>query len=59
MFGLKTARDPRLMMVPRQMLHSSGLELPDPMRKGKEGIRVHSPLPADFRQCLKTFGMGK
>ena len=59
MFGLKTARDPRLMMVPRQMLHSSGLELPDPMRKGKEGICVHSPLPADFRQCLKTFGMGK
>ena len=59
MFGLKTARDPRLMMVARQMLHSSGLELPDPMRKGKEAIRVHSPLPADFRQCLKTFGMGK
>lgn len=59
MFGLKTARDPRLMMVGRQMLHSSGLELPDPMRKVKEGIRAHSPLPADFRQCLKTFGMGK
>lgn len=59
MFGLKTARDPRLMMVSRQMLHSSGLELPDPMRKGKEAIRAHSPLPADFRQCLKTFGMGK
>ena len=59
MFGLKTARDPRLMTVGRQMLHSSGLELPDPMRNVKEGIRAHSPLPADFRQCLKTFGMGK
>ena len=59
MFGLKTARDPRLMMVSRQMLHASGLELPDPMRNVKEGIRAHSPLPADFRQCLKTFGMGK
>jgi len=59
MFGLKTARDPRLMMVSRQMLHASGLELPDPMRGVKEGIRAHSPLPADFRQCLKTFGMGK
>ena len=58
-FGLKTARDPRLMTVPRQMLHASGLELPDPMRKSKEGIRAHSPLPADFRQCLKVFGMGK
>ncbi|MBO5941392.1 MAG: RluA family pseudouridine synthase [Kiritimatiellae bacterium] len=58
-FGLKTARDARLMTVGRQMLHASGIELPDPMRNAKDGIRAHSPLPADFRQCLKTFGMGK
>lgn len=58
-FGLKTARDPRLMTVSRQMLHAAGLELPDPMRKSKEPLRAHSPLPADFRQCLKIFGMGK
>ena len=58
-FGLKTARDPRLMTVPRQMLHAAGLELPDPMRRDKEPLRAHSPLPADFRQCLKLFGMGK
>ena len=58
-FGLKTARDPRLMAVPRQMLHASGLELPDPMRRSKESIKAHSPLPADFRQSLKIFGMGK
>ena len=58
-FGLKTARDPRLMTVSRQMLHAATLELPDPVRRGKETIRAHSPLPADFRQCLKTFGMGK
>ena len=58
-FGLKTARDPRLMTVSRQMLHAATLELPDPVRRGKESIRAHSPLPADFRQCLKTFGMGK
>ena len=59
MFGLKTARDQRLMAVPRQMLHAAGLELPDPMRRSKDGIRAHSPLPADFRRCLKSFGMGK
>ena len=58
-FGLKTARDPRLMTVSRQMLHAANIELPDPMRRGKEHIRAHSPLPADFRQCLKAFGMGK
>lgn len=58
-FGLKTARDPRLMTVSRQMLHSASLELPDPMRNVKDGIRAHSPLPADFRQCLRLFGMGK
>ena len=58
-FGLKKARDPKLMAVSRQMLHASELQLPDPMRGGKNQIKAHSPLPADFRQCLKTFGMGK
>ncbi len=58
-FGLKTARDPRLMSVNRQMLHAAELELPDPMRNLKEPLKAHSPLPADFRQCLRTFGMGK
>ena len=57
-FGLKNVRDPRLMQVPRQMLHASTLTLEDPMsHKGQ--IRVHSPLPADFRATLKLFGMGK
>ena len=57
-FGLKNVRDPRLMQVPRQMLHASTLTLEDPMsRKGQ--IRVHSPLPADFRSALRLFGMGK
>lgn len=58
MFGLKSARDPRLMSVPRQMLHAAALELPHPTAKG-ETIRAHSPLPADFRATLKLFGMGK
>ena len=57
-FGLKSARDPRLMSVPRQMLHAASLTLPDPMVKGGE-IKAHSPLPADFRSTLKLFGMGK
>ena len=57
-FGLKSARDPRLMAVPRQMLHAASLTLPDPMVKGGE-IKAHSPLPADFRSTLKLFGMGK
>lgn len=56
--GLKSARDPRLLTVPRQMLHASGLELPHPLVQGKT-IKAHSPLPADFRRCLKLFDMGK
>ena len=57
-FGLKSARDARLMTVPRQMLHASSLELPNPTEKG-EVIKVHSPLPADFRATLRLFGMGR
>lgn len=57
-FGLKSARDKRLMQVPRQMLHASTLELPNPLDLHQE-VKVHSPLPADFRAALKLFGMGK
>jgi 23S rRNA pseudouridine1911/1915/1917 synthase len=56
-FGLKNARDARLMRVPRQMLHASTLTLPDPLSP-REKINVHSPLPSDFRQTLRLFGMG-
>jgi len=56
-FGLKNARDPRLMRVPRQMLHASTLSLPDPLSP-RDKISVHSPLPADFRKTLRLFGMG-
>ena len=55
--GLKTSRDPRLLQVPRQMLHASELELDDPLGRG--GLHAHSPLPADFRRGLRLFGMGK
>ncbi len=57
-FGLKNLRDPRFMRVPRQLLHASTLILPDPMDLHVE-IKVHSPLPADFRAALRLFGMGK
>ena len=57
-FGLKNARDPRLLQVPRQMLHASTLELPDPMDP-RSPIRAHAPLPSDFRTALRLFGMGK
>lgn len=57
-FGLKSARDPRLMQVPRQMLHASTLAMPNPLNL-REQIKAHSPLPADFRATLKLFGMGK
>ena len=57
-FGLKSARDSRLMQVPRQMLHASSLSLPHPLSPRLE-IKVHAPLPADFRAALKLFGMGK
>ena len=57
-FGMKSVRNSNFMQIPRQMLHASTLELPDPMTKGAV-IKVHSPLPADFRSALKLFGMGK
>lgn len=57
-FGIKNARDLRLMEVPRQMLHASTLQLPNPL-DAKNPVKVHSPLPSDFRQTLKLFGMGK
>jgi RluA family pseudouridine synthase len=56
--GVKFARDPRLLTVPRQMLHASGLEMPHPLTLGAT-LKAHSPLPADFRRCLKLFDMGK
>lgn len=57
-FGLKSARDPRLMQVPRQMLHASTLTFQDPF-DSHASISAHSPLPADFRSALALFGLGK
>ena len=57
-YGVKFARDPRLLTVARPMLHSSGIELDNPLEPSK-AIKAHSPLPADFRRCLKLFDMGR
>jgi RluA family pseudouridine synthase len=54
-YGFKSARDPRLQEVARQMLHATDIELPHPMQPGK--LRAHSPLPADFRRGLRLFGL--
>ncbi len=57
-YGMKRARDPRIVSVARQMLHSVEIEMPHPLKPG-EKLRAHSPLPADFRRTLKLFGLGK
>ena len=54
-YGLKSAIDPRVQQVARQMLHATDIELPHPMHPGN--LRAHSPLPADFRRCLRLFGL--
>ena len=57
-YGVKHSDDPRVLSVTRQMLHATELELPHPMIMGQH-IKVHAPLPADFRAALKLFGLGK
>lgn len=55
-FGFKNAADRRMMQIARQMLHASTLELPHPLHP-KDAIKVHSPLPADFRATLRMFSL--
>ncbi len=57
-YGVKFARDPRLVTVARPMLHSTEIELVDPL-DSTHTLKAHSPLPADFRRCLKLFNMGR
>ena len=57
-YGFKTLRDPRLPSVPRIMLHACELEMPHPTQP-KAMLKAHSPLPVDFRRCLKLFDLGK
>jgi RluA family pseudouridine synthase len=54
-YGLKTSYDPRIQQVARQMLHATDIEMPHPLQPGT--LRAHSPLPADFRRCLRLFAL--
>ena len=54
-YGLKSAYDARIQQVARQMLHATDIEMPHPLHPGN--LRAHSPLPADFRRCLRLFGL--
>jgi RluA family pseudouridine synthase len=47
--------DARALALPRQMLHASNLEFPH-LADGRR-IRVHAPLPLEFRQALRAFGL--
>lgn len=49
----QTVRDPRVLRVPRQMLHAAVIDLEHPELKHR--IRVEAPLPADFRLCMRAF----
>jgi RluA family pseudouridine synthase len=54
-YGPRSLSDERLRQVPRQMLHAFELAFPNPV--SGETITVTAPLPADFRQCMKLFGL--
>ncbi len=47
--------DPRLLQVARQMLHAGSLAFKHPITKRQ--VRVTSPLPRDFRSCMKQFDL--
>lgn len=47
--------DPRVLALPRHMLHAAELEFPHP--SGDRPVHALAPLPADFKECLKTFGL--
>ena len=55
-YGPAQVHDPRMREVPRQMLHAVEIEMPHPMINHTT-LRAHSPLPADFRRCLKAFDL--
>lgn len=52
-YGTKTPATDKTLKIPRQMLHASGLEFDHPTTGRK--VKANSPLPRDFRNCLKMF----
>lgn len=53
--GLRVAVSDRARRLPRQMLHASDLQFGSPL-DGSD-VKAHSPLPADFRRCLREMGL--
>jgi len=56
LYGRDERRSPPTTLAPRLMLHAAELTLPHPIT-GSE-LRIRSPLPEDFRQCLKRLRAG-
>lgn len=54
-YGTKRALSPRELAVPRQMLHAAELSFYHPVTG--QLIRARSPLPDDFKACLRQFGL--
>jgi 23S rRNA pseudouridine1911/1915/1917 synthase len=54
-YGPKRITDQRIRDIPRQMLHSTEIEMRNPFGAGN--LRAHSPLPADFRKVLRAFAL--
>ncbi len=54
-YGPKRITDPRFAAIPRQMLHARDVEFPHP--DTEEPTRAHAPLPPDFLQTLRAFGL--
>ncbi len=54
-YGVGTWNDRRYLEVPRQMLHAAELAFPTP--GAAEPLRAVAPLPADFRACIRSFGL--
>jgi len=54
-YGTRVRLSRKGIRIGRQMLHASDMALHHP--GGGAAIRARAPLPRDFRQCLRTFGL--
>lgn len=54
-YGTRVRLSRKGIRIGRQMLHAAEIALHHPA--GGRAIRARAPLPRDFRQCLRTFGL--
>ena len=52
-YGARMPASDKMLQVPRQMIHAARLEFEDPLTHKR--IAAGSPLPADFRNCLRLY----